>query len=240
MTAAPWKTLLASQLKSNIELQGVTAAYASLATVRPDNTPANRTVVFRGFAGEDHRLETGWKSELLVITSDKRSWKMKDIAANPTAELNWYMLGTQEQFRLHGRVHTVSSQDDCADLVRSVVKSGDAGSTADLATRAFLTRTQNGFNWQAERLRQWYRMDAHLRGTFTRETPQPLEIEDVDSTGWFVNRDPEKQRLLEVGYDNFVILLLEVEYMDYLKLPTGERYMHTQSAGHWVIRKLSG
>ena len=47
MSSASWKTFLASQLKINIEQQGLSSTYTSLATVRPDGTPANRTVVFR-------------------------------------------------------------------------------------------------------------------------------------------------------------------------------------------------
>lgn len=46
MTTA-WKALVESRLRSNIEQIGVSATYMSLATVKPDNTPANRTVVFR-------------------------------------------------------------------------------------------------------------------------------------------------------------------------------------------------
>ena len=47
MSSASWKTFLASQLKTNIEQQGLSSTYTSLATVRPDGTPANRTVGFR-------------------------------------------------------------------------------------------------------------------------------------------------------------------------------------------------
>lgn len=43
----------------------------------------------RGFCGQDHREDTGWQSDLLVITTDLRSQKMKDIAHNPMAEVNW-------------------------------------------------------------------------------------------------------------------------------------------------------
>ena len=43
----------------------------------------------RGFAGEDHSSETGWQSELLTITSAKRSRKITDIAMQPMVELNW-------------------------------------------------------------------------------------------------------------------------------------------------------
>lgn len=43
----PWKSHITTQLNANIEKLGPSAAYVSLATVRPDKTAANRMVVFR-------------------------------------------------------------------------------------------------------------------------------------------------------------------------------------------------
>ncbi|KAG0166033.1 hypothetical protein DFQ28_007963 [Apophysomyces sp. BC1034] len=100
-----WKTLLVSQLKANIAQQGPSATYASLATVRANNTPANRTVVMRGFAGESHDEDTGWESDLLTVTCDKRSAKVEELQGNPNVEINWFMSGTKEQFRLRGRLY---------------------------------------------------------------------------------------------------------------------------------------
>lgn len=85
-----WKSFLKSTLNQNIEKIGLSASYASLATVRMDNTPAVRTVVMRGFVAEHHKEETGLTSDLLVITTDKRTEKMKEIENNPNVEINWY------------------------------------------------------------------------------------------------------------------------------------------------------
>lgn len=85
-----WKSFLKSTLNQNIEKIGLSASYASLATVRLDNTPAVRTVVMRGFVAEHHKEETGLTSDLLVITTDKRTEKMKEIENNPNVEINWY------------------------------------------------------------------------------------------------------------------------------------------------------
>lgn len=86
-----WKSFLKSTLNQNIEKIGLSASYASLATVRLDSTPAVRTVVMRGFVAEHHKEETGLTSDLLVITTDKRTEKMKEIENNPNVEINWYM-----------------------------------------------------------------------------------------------------------------------------------------------------
>ncbi|KAI8876873.1 Septin [Backusella circina FSU 941] len=76
-------------LQVNFEQLGPSATFVSLATVRPDNTPAVRTVVIRGFAGEHHTFQTGWESDLLVVTTNKNSRKMEEIENNNKTEINW-------------------------------------------------------------------------------------------------------------------------------------------------------
>jgi hypothetical protein len=84
-----WKSVLKRALQTNFEKMGPSATYVSLATVRQDNTPAVRTVVIRGFAGEHHSQQTGWESDLLVVTANKKSRKMDEIANNNKTEINW-------------------------------------------------------------------------------------------------------------------------------------------------------
>lgn len=78
----PWKPFIKRALKENKE-----AAYLSLATLRPSGTPANRTVVFRGFAGEDDL--SPWESDLPTFTADLRSAKIEQIQQNSWGELCW-------------------------------------------------------------------------------------------------------------------------------------------------------
>lgn len=84
-----WKKLLQASLKENIGKVGPSATYASIATVKKNNTPAVRTVVMRGFAAEHHSEDIGWESDLLVVITDKTSDKVKEIEANPHTEINW-------------------------------------------------------------------------------------------------------------------------------------------------------
>jgi hypothetical protein len=90
MTTPAWKLHLSNSLKENIANSGLSATYASIATVRQDNTPAVRTVVMRGFVGEHHSENIGWHSDLLIVITDKRSDKIKEIQSNPNTEINWY------------------------------------------------------------------------------------------------------------------------------------------------------
>lgn len=99
MTLAPWREPLARALHLNRSL--AYARYFQLATVRPNGTPANRTVVFRGFVNETNTLK--------VIT-DSRSQKVEQIAENQSAEACWYFPKTREQFRFSGQLMLIAAE----------------------------------------------------------------------------------------------------------------------------------
>jgi hypothetical protein len=65
---APWRSLFARAIHKNRSL--TYSRYLQLATLRADDCPANRTVVFRGFLGD--------KDQLKMIT-DPRSAKAEQI-----------------------------------------------------------------------------------------------------------------------------------------------------------------
>ncbi len=105
MTLAPWRSPLSRALHRNRSL--AYARYFQLATVRADGSPANRTVVFRGFSD---RTEL---PNILKIITDQRSQKISQIGANPRTEACWYFPKTREQFRLTGSIRAVT--DDSGD-----------------------------------------------------------------------------------------------------------------------------
>ena len=74
--------------------------YIHLATGGEDGYPANRTVVFRGFADS---------GELKIVT-DCRSAKVSQIAWSNKAEICWYFTRSREQFRIRGRLSTVDGE----------------------------------------------------------------------------------------------------------------------------------
>jgi PPOX class probable FMN-dependent enzyme len=104
-----WHERLAEALERNQD--DPAARFVQLATIAvgPDGsaTPANRTLVFRGF----HREGT----DLLFVT-DCRSGKVQQIRNRPTVSVCWYFPNTREQFRLSGQVRVVD-----ADAVDSQV-----------------------------------------------------------------------------------------------------------------------
>lgn len=98
-TAAPWRSPLARALYRNRAHPA--ARFVQLATVRLDGSPANRTIVFRGFVPEpfsqDHRLV-----DTLQFVTDQRSEKLRELRGDERVEICWYFVKTREQFRLRG------------------------------------------------------------------------------------------------------------------------------------------
>ena len=99
----PWRSLLESAIELNRNV--AYSRYLQLATLRADNRPANRTLVFRGFADSDE----------LKFAIDSRSQKPEQIEHQPWAEACWYFPETREQFRLAGYLTLVTF--DCKDTL---------------------------------------------------------------------------------------------------------------------------
>ncbi|GAB5592658.1 hypothetical protein Unana1_07558 [Umbelopsis nana] len=255
-----WKLVLLSQLAKNVK-ESKEATYVSLSTVRLDGSPANRTVAFRGFTAQDHADETGWESDLLSFCCDKRTEKMKEIRNDPRVEVAWWMSTTGEQFRIRGRMHIIERGTE--DLLKDHIyrKEGTRPSdNASPATSTFLTRIDHlsrmigveKFSWEAERLRHWHKISDDLRATFTWPHPgleheangrflESLPIEKTGQDGWFSHGDKEKQALLEEGYNNFVLLALEVESVDYVQLYAMpcKRCVYNKHNDEWVMQSLN-
>ncbi|MEB3232873.1 MAG: Npun_F5749 family FMN-dependent PPOX-type flavoprotein [Leptolyngbyaceae bacterium] len=105
MTIAPWRSPLSRALHRNRALPN--ARYGQLATVRPDGTPANRTIVFRGFVTDCDDLQ---------FVTDRRSEKIQDLHHQAIAELCWYFPKTREQFRLRGPITVIGATTEAPSL----------------------------------------------------------------------------------------------------------------------------
>jgi pyridoxamine 5'-phosphate oxidase len=122
---APWRSPLAGAMYRNRAVPF--SRYFQLATVRADGTPANRSVVFRGFLAE---------SDQLMIVSDRRSEKIAQIAQNPATEACWYFTKTREQFRLAGQLSVVTAdtpQQDLSDARRNLWQTISASARAQFS-----------------------------------------------------------------------------------------------------------
>ena len=105
MSLASWRSPLARALHCNRALAH--ARYLQLATVRVDQRPANRTLVFRGFLDGTDQLQ---------FVTDARNEKAEQIDRLPWGEACWYFPETREQFRLAGTLLLVRDQHPDAVL----------------------------------------------------------------------------------------------------------------------------
>jgi pyridoxamine 5'-phosphate oxidase len=103
-----WRSLLARAIHKNRSLPA--SRYFQLATIRADQRPANRTVVYRGFLGETDQLK---------IITDLRSAKAAQIQQLAWGEACWYFAKTREQFRLSGKLSLINAADPDADLQKA-------------------------------------------------------------------------------------------------------------------------
>jgi pyridoxamine 5'-phosphate oxidase len=95
-----WRPSLDLALHRN--RQSPQARFVQLATVRETGRPAVRTVVFRGFLDDSHRL---------TFTTDLRSIKAVEIENCPWVEACWYFHLTREQLRFTGTANLVGPDD---------------------------------------------------------------------------------------------------------------------------------
>ncbi|KAG2485447.1 hypothetical protein HYH03_015825 [Edaphochlamys debaryana] len=113
---------------------------------------------------------------------------MKEIAANPHAEVAWYFTETREQFRLAGKLDIVDASSHNEEL----------------------NKTRQG---------QWSYMSDALRQQFT--WPEPGQPVATDPEAW-TRPAPSKEEIP----DEFVLLVLNVEEVEYLLLGDPHRKVH--------------
>lgn len=95
-----WRPSLALALYRN--RQAPASRFVQLATIRIDGLPTVRTLAFRGFLNETHRL---------MFAIDNRGANAKEIARTPWAAACWYFPVTHEQFRVGG-VATIAGEEE--------------------------------------------------------------------------------------------------------------------------------
>jgi PPOX class probable FMN-dependent enzyme len=94
-----WRSLVDTALAAGVD--DPASRFLQLATIRPDGTPACRTLVFRGFHDQTNDL---------LLTTDLRSDKVREIKSCPNAEICWYFRETREQFRLSGAIEIIGHE----------------------------------------------------------------------------------------------------------------------------------
>ena len=92
---------LAIKSSNHKEGKSFSKTWIQIATTSKDNSPRVRTVVFRGWLDADS----------ILIYTDRRSEKIKDINNNNEVELLWLFLKSKSQYRLKGKAHEIKDNN---------------------------------------------------------------------------------------------------------------------------------
>ncbi|KAH9932659.1 pyridoxamine 5'-phosphate oxidase-domain-containing protein [Amylocystis lapponica] len=173
-----------------------------LATVDAKNVPHVRTVAHRGIlypAGAPHL-------PVFLLSTDIRTDKVAQARENDRVEFAWFLAGTQEQYRVAGRVRVIPGpthpfyKDAVADL-----------------TPALRTMNAQGYDWEKKRVEGYAAMDGGMRAHYC----SPLAGEETDEEKgikWPTSvpkvagvEDEEDKRNWERGLTNVSLVLIEPE-----------------------------
>ncbi|GAA5824749.1 hypothetical protein JCM3770_007143 [Rhodotorula araucariae] len=238
------RSLVTANLAENKDL--ISYAFATTDATTPTGQracPRVRYVVHRGFAnerrhradGSDNALTDGDGNELindkLVITTDARSPKARQLASQPAVEIAWWLAATQHQFRLVGRAHVLPSPA----LATSAAFPFPADQLAPYAP---------GFSWEAERARQFRRLSPELRASFCRPVPgTPLSqwagsLDDLPATlpEWADKAESDEQkRQIDEAFKNFALVVIDCTEVDLVDLGA-----QPNTRTHWTLDTASG
>ncbi|GAA5821330.1 hypothetical protein JCM11251_004574 [Rhodosporidiobolus azoricus] len=149
--------------------------------------PRVRYVVHRGFVNERRKEGDGssnliadndgkeYLADKLVITTDARSPKARQLASSPHVELAWWLSATQHQFRIVGSAYVLPSPSfSTAPTTTGTITTPDVDPSASSFSFPFPAEKlapYDGFNWDEERVRQFRKLSPELRASFYRPVP---------------------------------------------------------------------
>ena len=191
---------------------------ATLSSAR--DRPCNRTVVFRGFIGEN----TGAESPLIVITTDTMMAKAAEIEnygnVGAPYEVCWWHSATSQQIRFHGKAWLVT---------QAAILSGKLPAVSWV--KPIESKT---WSWETELNAQWKSMSPAMRGTFRNPGPgTALESKEQRQKLKVVKMETGDEALENGEGDEarsrFSLVVLQVEEVEILDLnsPPGSRTLWT-------------
>lgn len=222
---APWVPLFTQSCKNNITHDQPFTPFQFATVDTPKHEPPRprvRTVVYRGFLFDDRR------NNVLVFHTDLRSSKLK--TESRLFECCFNFSNTWEQFRFDGEWFVISRNgfggDDRDKLIAKYsVFISDRDRHKPVETRAD-DDTREAFrpvqaqDWQEEVLRQWNSLSRTAKALYKKPTPgSPLTEEtsrQLDKLQRGVDGGKE-----DAGLENFGIVCLCVQRVDYLNLKGG-------------------
>jgi len=218
--------------------------YVQLATVREDNRPSNRTVVYRGFLND---------TENITFITDRRSQKVEELRRRPYGEICWYFPETREQYRFSGScivVHSDGVEPSCHDSSSSPWNSKSCHTDPSLAPSVLSGARQKiwsilsdpgraQFSWPAPRLPKDIGDFGSLSEDLGAAPGSDPESETAVSEAAArnskeaakVRKEAEEQRITIVpaeapAPDSFSLVVLCVDEVDHVQLFENSRTLY--------------
>lgn len=220
---APWVPAFTNSV--NRHLESFPFVTLSFATVDCEGRPKVRTCIYRGFLFNDRR------TNVLTITSDTRMDKIEHLKSNSQVEACFWFPKTNEQFRVSGHAHTLTSDnaEKFSDEVDYPLVSPGAiknySSNMDLASMGQMTNNTSERNdikptaqeWKDEMDSKWDALSGKLKASFRKPEPgskiTPEKRKLLDSITRGVDGSNE-----EDGKKNYSLVVLTVDKVDYINL----------------------
>lgn len=214
-----WRETIKSSIARSKKVRG--GNYVQIATVDPITLePRCRTVVFRGFLPNPPSIssnEDNSKKEedpyIMKMITDLRSSKVQEISNQtitpPKAELVWWFTKSSEQYRILGTIQFV----------------GASGTSA----------LDSHSHFSEARKQQWGNLSDSAREQFYwREPNTPYQDQVKVPDG---GRD-ENHKVLPPP-DNFLLMLLFPEKVDYLRLGDNVRQVDELLHDKWISKRMN-
>ncbi|GAA5863783.1 hypothetical protein JCM3774_001157 [Rhodotorula dairenensis] len=258
-----WVDKLRDVLTNNMKENKDLISYALATTSAHDSHQARvRYVVHRGFVNERRKQGDGSQnllqddsgrdliSDKLVVTTDARSPKARQLALEPKVELAWWMAATQHQFRIVGRAYIFPSSAFSIHEATTGIAGGSDTTTDSTKQLSFpFPKKQlapyDDFNWEDERVRQFRKMSPELRASFYRPVPgtktadTEVTMEELPQTlpeGIEEAEGEEQKKQVEQALKNFALIVIdanEVDLVDLGSTPDSRSLWVRQEGGDW-------
>ncbi|KAK7695208.1 hypothetical protein QCA50_002398 [Cerrena zonata] len=188
-----------------------------LATVDSHNIPHVRSVGHRDFLIP----KTYPAVPVLLATTDVRAAKVTQSLSNSVAELAWWLEGSQDQFRIAGKVTIIPAPSHPFHTMNAIPK----GSAIHFLDEGGDKDHPGKYDWEKKRREVYDSMSPYLKASWTRPPPGSAINSYDDAKAWPQKlpklgeaESEEDKRNAEIAFGNFALVLIEPHEIDWIQL----------------------
>jgi len=211
----PWFQFL-SKAASLPENKGKTVY--QIATVDSHNAPHVRSHIHRAFV-----VPKAFPGvPLLLTTTDIRTPKATQMLSNPTVEVAWWLEGSQDQFRVSGRIAVIPDPEHPFHGMRNIPQ---GSALAKLSEEGEEAGPGGKYDWEQKRREVFDSMSAHMKASWSRPPPGSEISSHDDAKAWpetiqklgEAETEEEKKSQAE-ALRNFALVVIEPLTVDWVQL----------------------